>query len=249
MGISGFTNALNHFAILTGTASKLKESSGTQLTISPDGTVHYSSQATSANVTKNQQEYQDATNALKELEPYLDPPEDMFGLAAGKHSVTQVREIAKIIPGISANEKDVDAMALYNKFNANASLQIMKTAKTLAGARFSDADLTMIKQIMPQVGVFNTKADYMAKMDLIRNFLKQTEKTRAEILATGKYKIGTEAYDKEFSKQLPSTIEKAQDMLNNFSPEIESGIQYNMDQYGYTRDEAVSLMKNRGMIK
>lgn len=181
---------------------------------SPDGTIEYSSTPTTENITKSQEEFLSSKSGLEQLEPYLNPPENFFGLAAGKHTATYLRELGKSV-GIGADQKDVDEMALYNKFNANAKLQIMQTAKALAGARFSDADLKMIEQIMPDVGAFKTKADYMAKADLVKKFLERSIKARQEILSTGSYKLGTKEYDEAFSAKLPEIIKEAKEPVDD----------------------------------
>lgn len=216
MSLSGFNNYLNHAMVLTDAASKYKamrpKSEGESSITLPDGTIIKTSNATTANITKSQEEMVDAQASLEQIQPYLDPPETFFGLLSGKQAITKVRELAKVIPGIRSDQADVDEMALYGEFNANAKLNIMKTAKTLAGARFSDADLKMVDQIMPQVGPLETKAEYAAKAKLVKNFLEQSLRTRQEILSTGKYKVGTKEYDDAFSKMLPEVLSKAKEM-------------------------------------
>jgi hypothetical protein len=217
MPLSQFDQATGLLAFQSDKAKELQDmmkaggdnKSNISLTVGPNGELNYNSTATTANVTASQEKYLESKSGLEQLNPYLNPPDNFFGLEAGKHTGTYLRELGKSI-GIGSDQKDVDEMALYNKFNANSKLQIMQTAKSLAGARFSDADLKMIEQIMPQVGTTETKADYMAKADLVKKFLERSMKAREEILSTGKYKIGTPEYDKAFSAKLPSMMQEIQ---------------------------------------
>lgn len=157
---------------------------------------------------KTQEAYTDAKEGLGQLEKFANPPEEFFGLAAAAQSITQTRELGKIIPGVAPSRESVETMAKYKEYEGNASLQIMKTAKAMAGSRFSDTDLNTIEKIMPQVGMTKTKAEYGAKFNLVHEYLTALRDSKEKILKDGGLTLGTEEYDAAMSKEIQNNYHK-----------------------------------------
>ena len=211
LSLSQFKQATGLLAFQAGKAKEIqaltKEQKGdVSFTVAPDGTVNYSSKPTTSNTSKLQEGISEADEGLTQVKKYLNPPDDYFGLASTKHSaLTKGREMLKVIPGMEPSKEDKEKLKEFTEYNANAKLMIMKTAKAMAGSRFSDTDLAMIEQIMPQVGMGNTRPEYEAKSKMIEEFLTSLKQSKQKILSNG-YSLGTPEYDDAMSNEIQSTI-------------------------------------------
>lgn len=205
MPISGFKNALD-FKILQLNHVKeyqaMKKAGGdngssTQVYDPATGNLVYSSKLTTPNETKFQGDLVEANDSLKQMEPYLKPPRDYFGVASLQHSTYEKgKEMT-----VGANPKEKEQLGKYTEFNANAKLMLMKTAKAMAGSKFSDTDLATITEIMPTVGFGQTQPEYEAKAKLVKDYLNMLKSSREKLLSQN-LKIGTPEYDDAMSAEI-----------------------------------------------
>jgi hypothetical protein len=215
-----------------------EDKSGFSMTTDSKGNVTVTQGLTTANQTKNQEEITNKELALTQLEQIEDgyKPEyftymDSWGSTAAATAEKSkgvpvlgklAEDSAKFLTGKTSEERKVflqERKAYMNKIDQ----MFHNFKKEMSGTAVSDKEMNDLKD------------------SFISGKLSPSEFKGALQQLREKYK-GEVAYRK-------NSLVKGQDVTESLPPEIESAIEYNVKTYGYTKEEAISLMRQRGMIK
>jgi hypothetical protein len=256
MPLSGFKNYLNYAVALTDSAKKLKDLTQKEapgqfsFTDSQGNTFKY---ITPESKTKgeNEKELITVRGNLKELTNLLNNvPDEFFGpqAIAPAYSTPALEWLSGIpgLKGLKPSKKDIDKAVLFSKYNGQVNRMAMDTIKQLSGLAYTDQQLDFMKEFIPSIGPGTTRPTFDGKAKGLVEYYNRVEEAKQRLLDKG-IEISKDP-DSKYGKAMLQELKNIK-LQTNFSPEIEAGINYNMSQYGYSREEAISLMKSRGMIK
>lgn len=149
--------------------------------------------------TKAQQDISSADENIRALKNLYDNvPEKFFGISALGQKLTKAQEIGKNIPIVGSliepSAEAKESLKQYSKFNADVQHLALTIIKQLSGVQYSDKQLEFLKEILPDIGVFQTRPELKGRAESLIDYFNYVKRSRKELLSSG-VKLTPEEYE------------------------------------------------------